>query len=53
MTTYRIQDKHGNWHDVAKSTGKPGAYVSFLNTGKPDRLWMPGQFNSKTVQVMN
>lgn len=52
MTTHRIQDKYGNWHDVSKSTSKQGAYVSFLNSGAPDRLFMPGQFNSKTVEVV-
>lgn len=52
MTTHRIQDKFGNWHNVGKSTGRPGAYVSFLGNGTPDRLWLPGQFNSKTVEVV-
>lgn len=51
-TTHRIQDHHGTWHNVGKSTGKPGAYVSYKTTGVPERLWMPGQFNSKTVQVL-
>lgn len=52
MNTHRIQDKSGNWHNVAKSSSNTGAYVSFNKHGTPDRLWMPGQFNPKTVQVM-
>jgi hypothetical protein len=49
MTTHRIQDKAGRWHQVSKSTSHCGAYVSYLKTGLPDRLWFPGQF--KCVEV--
>lgn len=43
MTTHHLQDNAGSWHRVAKSTSKPGAYVSFFD-GEPSRLWFPGQF---------
>lgn len=43
-TTHRLQDKAGKWHDVAKSTSHPGAYVSYLKTGLPNRLWFPKQY---------
>lgn len=51
MTTHRIQDSAGHWHNVTKSTGKYGAYCEW-HKGVPSRLWMPGQFNSKTVEVV-
>lgn len=43
MITHRLQDSAGRWHGVARSTSKPGAYVSF-HKGTPDRLWFPGQY---------
>lgn len=43
MTTHRLQDRAGRWHNVGKSTSKPGAYVSYSG-GEPTRLWFPGQF---------
>lgn len=51
MTTHRIQDKHGKWHRVTKSTGVYGAYCEW-HKGVPSRLWTPGQFNSKTVEAV-
>lgn len=42
-TTHRLQDRAGRWHNVGKSTSKPGAYVSYSG-GEPSRLWFPGQF---------
>lgn len=45
--THRLQDKAGRWHQVAKSTGTHGAYVSF-HKGVPVRLWFPKHF----VQVL-
>lgn len=46
--THRLQDKAGRWHQAAKSTSHPGAYVSYMATGIPDRLWFPKHF----VQVL-
>lgn len=51
VNTHRIQDNKGRWHSVTKSTGVYGAYCEW-SRGVPIRLWTPGQFNSKTVEVV-
>lgn len=51
MTTHRIQDNAGRWYRVTKSICVYAAYCEW-HKGVPSRLWMPGQFNSKTAEVV-
>lgn len=52
MNTHRLKDHKGRWHPAARSSSRAGTWVQFNKNDEPARLWLPGQFDVKSVQVI-
>lgn len=52
MNTHRFEDNCGKWHDVGRSSSRPGTFVEWKPGVGPKRLWMTGQFDSKSVELI-
>lgn len=53
MNTHTLRDNNGKSHRVGRSSSRPGTYVEYKDGVGPMRLWMPGQFDAKSIKPLH